>query len=136
MTSLIRKDKKCPALRLSPHPVLAHFVAAFVPSTPREGLRSPAIPPFYANLGELGNTLFLYGKRDPLLDGTVLMGVKLMTSGIEGVFDIFEGATHGFTAFGEGLEAAVDAKKITAKSLREKLENVRDRSSRACALEE
>ncbi len=102
---------------------MTHFVSAFVPSTSKEDLRSPSISPFYAEIGKLGKlppALFMCGTCDPLLDDSVMMSAKWMMCGNEAVVRIFEGAPHGFTVFGEGLEAVAEAKKVTAEFLREK----------------
>lgn len=79
-----------------------HFTDAFLPGTTAAQKKDPKISPFYEDLeafrGRLPKALFTCGTADPLLDDTVLMGVKWLMAGGEAVVKIYEGAPHAFIA--------------------------------------
>jgi acetyl esterase/lipase len=79
-----------------------HFVDAFLPGTTAAQKKTPSISPFYEDLeafrGRLPKTLFTCGTADPLLDDTVMMGVRWLMFGGEAVIKIYAGAPHAFIA--------------------------------------
>ncbi|KAI1750470.1 acetyl esterase [Xylaria castorea] len=85
------------------HEIIGRFVDAFTPGMTAEERRDPLASPLFDDLralaaaapgGRLPPALFLCGTNDPLLDDTLLMGVKWLTSGSEAVIKIFPGAPH------------------------------------------
>ncbi|KAI9719113.1 MAG: hypothetical protein M1812_003743 [Candelaria pacifica] len=122
--SLLPSARNFDSTLILPLEAISHFITAFIPTSSSQDLRSPSISPFYAELSKLGSlppALFICGTKDPLLDDSIMMGIKWMMSGHEAVIKIFEGAAHGFTHFGDELDAAVEARNVTAEFLREKI---------------
>jgi acetyl esterase/lipase len=86
-----------------PQKVSSQFLNAFMPGMSLEQKKSPSVSPFYEDLeqfrGRLPSALFTCGTVDPLLDDSVMMGVKWLMAGAEAVLKIYTGAPHGFIAF-------------------------------------
>jgi acetyl esterase/lipase len=84
-------------------PIIEQFGDAFLPNTTTEQRKDPNISPYYENLevlrGRLPSALFTCGTEDPLIDDTMVMGVKWLMSGGEAIVKIFQGAPHGFIGF-------------------------------------
>lgn len=82
---------------------LSRFVAAFLPGFTEADRRSPNVSPFFADLrplrGRLPPALFAVGTEDPLLDDSLMMGVRWQAAGAEGVVRVYPGAPHGFSLF-------------------------------------
>jgi acetyl esterase/lipase len=61
-------------------PIIEQFSDAFLPDTTTEQRKDPKISPYYENLevlrGRLPSALFTCGTEDPLIDDTMVMGVK------------------------------------------------------------
>ncbi|KAI0487278.1 acetyl esterase [Xylaria cf. heliscus] len=85
--------------------MLREFMEAYTPGWSAEARRDPLVSPLFEDLralaastptGRLPPALFLCGTNDPLLDDTLLMGVKWLASGSEAVIKIFPGAPHVF----------------------------------------
>ena len=78
-----------------------HFIDAFCPGTTAEQRGDPSISPFYKDLTGLNlpSALFTCGTEDPLLDDTVMMGLRWQMSGAEAVVKLYPGAPHGFNLF-------------------------------------
>lgn len=106
---------------------LERFNAAYVPGMAITERRSAAVSPLFENLPalvqehgkKLPPALFLCGTEDPLLDDTLLMGMKWMMTGSEAVVKIYPGEPHGFTLFPG--KAAAEATDVTIQFVREKL---------------
>lgn len=68
-----------------------------------EEKKSPAVSPFYEDLGplrgRLPSALFTCGTEDPLLDDSVLMGTRWMMAGGTAFVKIYTGAPHAFVGF-------------------------------------
>ncbi|KAK7748722.1 hypothetical protein SLS53_000745 [Cytospora paraplurivora] len=109
--------------------MLEHFVAAYVGGVSIEGRRAPAISPVYEDLRRLVDespfrtlppALFNCGTADPLLDDSLLMSMKWISTGSEAVVKLYPGSPHGFTAF-KGSKMAEEAAAVTEEWLRERL---------------
>ncbi|KAI9844357.1 MAG: hypothetical protein M1837_005661 [Sclerophora amabilis] len=121
-------------LVLSPQ-IMAAYMEAFLPGLSHEQRRHPSISPMFADLGlaiqgvgpegkqkQLPAALFICGTEDCLLDDTLMMGIKWLSSGGEAVVKIMPGAPHGFTLFetsqvGVSAEAAVVVKEWLGERL-------------------
>ncbi|KAI1744662.1 acetyl esterase [Xylaria scruposa] len=85
--------------------ICQQFMDAYTPGLTPEQRRNPLISPLYDDLpalasstptGKLPPALFMCGTLDPVLDDTLLMGMKWLTSGSEAIIKIFPGAPHGY----------------------------------------
>ncbi|KAI3338055.1 acetyl esterase [Ustulina deusta] len=90
--------------------IMGRFAEVYTPGWTTEARQSPLVSPLFEDLralasssspsaapgGRLPPALFLCGTDDPLLDDTLLMGVKWLASGSEAVVKIFPGAPHVF----------------------------------------
>ncbi|KAI0438462.1 acetyl esterase [Xylaria telfairii] len=83
--------------------MVRRFVDIVTPGWTVEARRRPLVSPLFEDLralaamtpsGKLPPALFLCGTNDPLLDDTLLMGVKWLASGSEAVIKVFPGAPH------------------------------------------
>ncbi|TVY34544.1 AB hydrolase superfamily protein [Lachnellula subtilissima] len=79
------------------------FMHGFLPNMSPEQKKDPSVSPFYEDLsklrGRLPSALFTCGTEDPLLDDTVLMGMRWLMAGGEAIVKIYTGAPHGFLLF-------------------------------------
>ncbi|KAM7204583.1 Alpha/Beta hydrolase fold [Rhypophila sp. PSN 637] len=95
--------------------VMAEFREAYVPGMSLELLQIPEVSPLYEDLMSFGKrlppALFMVGTEDPLLDDTLLMSAKWMSTGAETVVKVWPGAPHGFTAF-EGDRNGIEAREM------------------------
>ncbi|KAI0182682.1 Alpha/Beta hydrolase protein [Xylaria flabelliformis] len=85
------------------HEMVQHFMDAYTPGWTAEERQNPLASPLFDDLrtlaastpnGKLPPALFMCGTNDPLLDDTLLMGVKWLASGSEAIIKIFPGAPH------------------------------------------
>lgn len=106
-----------------------HFVAAYVGGASVEERRAPPVSPVYEDLrrmvGEsplrkLPPALFDGGTADTLLDDSLLMSMKWISTGSEAAVKLYPGSPHGFTAF-TGSKMAEEAAAVTEEWLRERL---------------
>ncbi|PKS05154.1 hypothetical protein jhhlp_008521 [Lomentospora prolificans] len=107
---------------------MQRFADAWTPGMTIEERRNPLISPLYDDMeglaqatGSLPPALFLCGTMDQLLDDTLLMSAKWMSTGSEAVVKIFRGAPHAFTVF-PGFKPAEKAIAILLQFVKEKLE--------------
>lgn len=109
--------------------MLEHFVAAYVDGASIGECRDPRISPVYEDVRRLAAespfrtlppALFNCGTADLLLDDSLMMSLKWMSSGSEAVVKLYPGSPHGFTAF-KGSKMAEEAAAVTEEWLREKL---------------
>jgi acetyl esterase/lipase len=63
--------------------------------------------------------IFLCGTEDPLLDDTLLMGIKWQMTGSQAIVKIYPGAPHGFIAFA-GVPIAEEGAAAILEFLKEK----------------
>ena len=105
------------------------FIEAYVPGTSVEERRNPLMSPLYENVqklasespfGTLPPVLITCGTVDPLLDDSMMLGVKWMASGSEAVIKLYPGASHMFSAF-KGFKVADDVAAAVTAFLNEKL---------------
>ena len=80
-------------------PMMAWFVANYVPGLTDAERREPDISPLYANLRDLPSALFTCGTLDPLLDDTLFMEARWRSAGNETRLSLWPEAVHGFLAF-------------------------------------
>lgn len=73
------------------------FVLRFVPES--YSLKDPAVSPLYADLKGLPPALFSCGTRDLLIDDTLFMAARWISSGIEAELALTNGGAHVFQAF-------------------------------------
>ncbi|GAW15593.1 hypothetical protein ANO14919_050080 [Xylariales sp. No.14919] len=87
------------------HEIIRSFMDAYTPGWTPQERRNPLLSPLFEDLRALAAAapgrklppaLFLCGTNDPLLDDTLLMGVKWQATGSEAVIKIFPGAPHVF----------------------------------------
>lgn len=85
--------------------MVRRFVDGCTPGWTVEARRDPLVSPLFEDLralaamtpsGRLPPALFLCGTNDPLIDDTLLMGVKWLASGSEAVIKVFPGAPHAY----------------------------------------
>ncbi|KAK5626762.1 hypothetical protein RRF57_002477 [Xylaria bambusicola] len=85
--------------------IIAHFMEAYTPGWTQAERQNPRVSPMFEDLqglassipgGKLPPALFICGTNDPLLDDTLLMGVKWQATGSEAIIKIFPGAPHVF----------------------------------------
>ena len=62
-------------------------------------LRHPDVSPMFANLKGLPPALFTVGTQDPLLDDSLFMYARWISSGNQGELAVYPGACHGFNNF-------------------------------------
>lgn len=108
---------------------LQRFGNAYTPDVTIEQRRNPSISPLYEDMeslskvqGSLPPALFLCGTEDPLLDDTLLMSVKWMSTGSDAVVKIYPGAPHAFTIF-PGFKPGEDAIAMSLRFVKERLES-------------
>ena len=72
---------------------VARYTDAYCPGTTQEQRRNPKISPLNTNMSKLKlpPALFTCGTLDPLLDDTLFMSTKWMTSGAEAILKIYPG---------------------------------------------
>jgi acetyl esterase/lipase len=96
---------------------MMHFTDAFLPGMTVAQKKHPSVSPFYEDLeafrGRLPKALFTCGTADPLLDDTVMMGVRWLMVGGEAVIKIYEGAPHAFISLRGQSDEADQAEKDT-----------------------
>ena len=98
-----------PAAATSPKPLvlntpgMQHFAQAFLPGKSTDDRKNGAISLTYvdwkAYRGNLPPALFMVGTEDPLVDDTMLMTMKWIMAGGEGILKIVPGAPHAFVLF-------------------------------------
>ncbi|KAF2086994.1 hypothetical protein K490DRAFT_43358 [Saccharata proteae CBS 121410] len=109
-------------------PIMERYRDSFLPGKSVAECRDPAVSPFYADLTEFGrgglpSALFTCGTEDPLIDDTVMMACKWMSSGSEAVTKLYPGAPHGFTLFPRALsDAADEGLEVTNEFILDKLQ--------------
>jgi len=81
----------------------SEYLTCYLPGRDVSGLQQPDVAPMYENLdefrGKLPKVLFICGSRDPLLDDSVMMCVKWLQAGAEGILRVVPGGFHRFIAF-------------------------------------
>ncbi|KAI1358096.1 acetyl esterase [Xylaria arbuscula] len=101
MPSMVSYDKPV----LINHDIASNFMETYTPGWTVAKRRNPLVSPLYEDMqalvasrpdGKLPPALFMCGTNDPLLDDTLLMGLKWQTSGSEAIIKIFPGAPHAF----------------------------------------
>ncbi|KAI1350610.1 acetyl esterase [Xylaria sp. FL0043] len=111
------------------HAIIRAFMDAYTPGWSAEERRNPLASPMFENLGALAAqspkkklppALFLCGTNDPLLDDTLLMGVKWLASGSEAVVKIFPGAPHVFNV--PSIDIGEESFLYEAEFIRSKLQ--------------
>ncbi|MFD0848993.1 alpha/beta hydrolase [Sphingosinicella xenopeptidilytica] len=75
---------------------LRSYVRAFAP---KGELTAPDISPLYADLKNLCPALFTVGTQDPLLDDSLFMYMRWLSSGNDGELAVYAGGIHNFIAF-------------------------------------
>jgi acetyl esterase len=85
-------------------PMMAWFVANYVPGLTDEERRRPDVSPLYADLRDLPPALFTCGTLDPLLDDSLFMEARWRLAGNDTKLTLWPEAVHGFVAF--DIEAA------------------------------
>jgi len=127
-----------PTQVLTSRPVLINtesmieFRDAYLGEGASEKGRTPEVSPLYEDIpglaagavgGKLPPALLICGTADPLLDDTLLMGVKWQASGSEAIIKIYPGAAHAFGLF-PGYSLGEEVRDLQAQFLREKLNEV------------
>ncbi|KAL2793752.1 Alpha/beta hydrolase fold-3 [Aspergillus keveii] len=100
---------------------MERFNRAYLPRPSLEERRNPSLSPLYEDLTALAAALFVCGTADPLLDDTLLMGMKWSIAGGESIVKVYPGAAHGFTVI-PGLPVAEEANAVSVQFMREKLD--------------
>ncbi|KAI1298061.1 acetyl esterase [Xylaria venustula] len=104
------------------------FMDVYMPGRTAEERRNPLVSPLFEDLGALASStprgklppaLFLCGTNDPVLDDTLLMGVKWQASGSEAIVKIFPGAPHVFNV--PGLDVGDESFRYEAEFLLERM---------------
>jgi acetyl esterase len=75
------------------------FSEAYLANVNVKDWRDPDISPLYADLTGMPPALFTIGTRDALLDDSVFMYTRWITSGNQAELAVYPGGAHGFTAF-------------------------------------
>ncbi|KAK2606242.1 hypothetical protein QQS21_003290 [Conoideocrella luteorostrata] len=108
--------------------IMQQFRDAYTPGMAPADRRNPLVSPLYDDIeglsrvqGSLAPALFICGTEDPLLDDTLLMGMKWMMTGSESIVKIYPGVSHGFTSV-PGFKPAQEAISIALQFAKEKLE--------------
>ena len=108
---------------------MQRFINAYTPGMSTEERRNPAISPMYEDMQALALSspqkslppaLFMCGTEDPLLDDTLMMGMKWMAAGGEAIVKIYPGAAHGFTLLAH-LQVTREAEEVQRQFLHEKI---------------
>ena len=111
------------------HERMQRFVDAYTPGMSIEERRNPSVSPMYEDMQALALSspqkalppaLFLCGTQDPLLDDTLMMGVKWMAAGGEAIVKLYPGAAHGFTLLAQ-LQVSREAEEVQSQFLKEKI---------------
>ncbi|KAL3454874.1 Alpha/Beta hydrolase protein [Aspergillus insuetus] len=108
---------------------MERFNSTYLPSLSIEERRNPSLSPLYEDLPALAAAspnglppaLFVCGTADPLLDDTLLMGMKWSIAGGESIVKVYPGAAHGFTVI-PGLPVAEKANAVSIQFMRERLD--------------
>ena len=112
--------------------MMEKFMEIYLPGLSAEERRNPIVSPLYENMSKLAleslskslpPAIFVVGTADQLADDSLLMSLKWMASGSEGVIRLYPGAPHMFGAFA-GFKVADEAAAATSAFLEEKLANV------------
>lgn len=81
----------------------SEYLNCYLPDRDVRGRQQPDVAPMYIDLeefrGRMPKSLFLCGSRDPLLDDSVMMCVKWLQAGAEGILRVVPGGFHRFIAF-------------------------------------
>jgi acetyl esterase len=80
-------------------PMMAWFVANYVPGLSDAVRRHPDVSPLYADLRDMPPALFTCGTLDPLLDDTLFMEARWRSAGNDTMLTLWPDAVHGFVAF-------------------------------------
>src|SRR3546814_591704 len=64
-----------------------------------QDLAAPEISPLYADLNNLCPALFTVGTQDPLLDDSLFMYMRWLSSGNDSELAAYAGGIHNFIAF-------------------------------------
>jgi acetyl esterase/lipase len=108
---------------------MERFNSAYLPGLSIEERRNPSLSPLYEDLPALATAspnglppaLFICGTADPLLDDTLLMGMKWSIAGGESIVKVYPGAAHGFTVI-PGLPVAEEANAVSVQFMQERLD--------------
>ena len=76
---------------------------------PAEKIKDPEVSPLYANLSKMPPALFTVGTLDPLLDDTLFMHARWISSENEASLAVYPGGVHAFNIF--SLKIARQANK-------------------------
>lgn len=66
---------------------------------PADKINHPDVSPIYANLSNMPPALFTVGTLDPLLDDTLFMHARWISSGNEANLAVYPGGVHAFNIF-------------------------------------
>jgi acetyl esterase/lipase len=66
---------------------------------PADKINDPEVSPLYANLSNMPPALFTVGTLDPLLDDTLFMHARWISSGNEANLVVYPGGVHAFNIF-------------------------------------
>ena len=80
-------------------PMMAWFVANYVPGMTDAERRQPDVSPLYADLRDMPPALFTCGTLDPLLDDTLFMEARWRSAANDTTLTLWPEAVHGFVAF-------------------------------------
>jgi acetyl esterase/lipase len=89
---------------------LRSYVAAFAP---RDDLTAPDVSPIYGDLANLCPALFTVGTQDPLLDDSLFMHMRWLSSGNASSLAVYAGGIHNFIAFPSGIAQQAEDRAIT-----------------------
>src|SRR5512133_1265062 len=92
-------------------PILHYFGDMFLPGLSEEARRDPDISPLYAELHDMPPALFTVGTMDPLLDDSLFMHARWLSSGAPAELRTWPEAIHGFNAFPLRVTAAARAEQ-------------------------
>lgn len=116
---------------------MERFRDAYLPNHNPSEWRSPLASPIYEDMQsiveklpekKLPSALFVCGDQDPLLDDTILMSTKWMSTGSQACVKIFAGMPHGFTMFPN--DAAKEANAIVDQFLADGVKSLSSSSER------
>jgi acetyl esterase/lipase len=81
----------------------SEYLSCYFPGRDARSLQQPDVAPMYIDLeelrGRLPKSLFLCGSHDLLLDDSVMMCVKWLQAGAEGILRVVPGGFHRFLGF-------------------------------------
>ena len=77
-------------------PIIKKCIDYYLPTNMNRS--DPTISPLYADLTGMPRALFLSGTADPLLDDTLFMFMRWISSGSEAELALFPGGIHGFAS--------------------------------------